>query len=222
MNIKNITSHQDRSLIMQLKGFEPKLIFDIGANQGESVHRFKRLWSDCPIVSFEPRVTAFRMLEEVAKEYSGVTCFNFALGETDGPTEMSEILDDNSLHGGRSTFLEYVDLPPKHSVFKCPVMMKRFDEFAHIYPAQPGIFIKLDCEGYEKHVIDGGKEMISRAHACLIEVNLNDKYKKDQTRPEDIATRMRDLGFKRSGPTRRVMRGASKVVLWQDELWIKK
>ena len=81
--------------------------------------------------------------------------------------------------------------------------------------------IKVDVEGYAKYVIDGGKEVFSQAAACLIEVNIINRYGKKQTTHADIESRMEELGFTYQGPTRRIIVPARGGLLWQDELYVK-
>jgi len=43
-----------------------KTVLDIGANVGESIERFRRIWPEAKIYSFEPRAVAFEKLFDAA------------------------------------------------------------------------------------------------------------------------------------------------------------
>ena len=208
---------EDSALLSFLHGFVPGLVLDIGANQGESIVRFKALWPDTQIVSFEPRLDAYLQLVIAGKDYEGVKCCNFGIGSFSGIIEINEVLDKTGF-GGRSTILDLKILPPGHTTEKKAVAIFKLDDLRVNLPDFTTLFIKVDVEGYAKHVIDGGREVFRRAHACLIEVNLNNKYKSDQTTTEEVRDKMITLGFEFSGLTRRVNSGGQ---LWQDELWMK-
>ncbi len=209
---------EDVRLISYLKDFEPVLVLDIGANEGESVKRFQALWPGVQMVCFEPRRAAFEKLGNVADGFEGVQILRLALGAESGPVEMREVLDKHGW-GGRSTMLDHHVLPDHCSTARMLVHMYRLDDINVLSePETDEMFIKIDVEGYAKHVIDGGLKTISRARACLIEVNLNDKYIRDQTMHTDVHSRMLALGFTYSGVTREVR---TACPLWQDELYIK-
>jgi len=207
---------EDTELLTQLDGFEPDLVFDIGANQGESIVRFKALWPDTRIESFEPRLSAYSQLVIVGKQYEGVRCNCYGLGDYNGTHVINEILDKNGF-GGRSSILDHKILPAGHTTTKEVMTLFRLDDIIEDMPSFKRLFIKIDVEGYAKHVIDGASETIRRAYACLIEVNLNDKYDYDQTMTYEVRERMTKLDFEFLGLTRKVISG---VPLWQDELWI--
>ena len=59
VGIKNLVKHNSFDALHKfiLKEFfngEKKVIFDVGANKGDSVKRFKKIFPNCKIYSFEP------------------------------------------------------------------------------------------------------------------------------------------------------------------------
>ena len=55
------------------------IIFDIGANKGQSIIRFKRLFPNCFIHAFEPITSCIKNIEKL--NYSNLILNNYALGE---------------------------------------------------------------------------------------------------------------------------------------------
>jgi len=62
----------------------------------------------------------------------------------------------------------------------------------------PEILIKLDVQGYEDRVINGGREIFKMAKACILEVCL-DKLYEGQTEFFKITELLYGLGFKYAG-----------------------
>ena len=55
-------------------------IFDIGANKGQSLDRYKKLFDKSNFYSFEPSVEAFKVLKSKYGNSNDVKLFNTALG----------------------------------------------------------------------------------------------------------------------------------------------
>ncbi len=63
---------------------------------------------------------------------------------------------------------------------------------------QDDILIKLDVQGYEDRVIQGGLATLKRSRACIIEVSLDSLYD-GQANCTTLFQLMQDLGFRYSG-----------------------
>ena len=70
----------DESIKLLIKKKKP-VIFDVGANIGQSIDRFKRLFPDAKIHSFEPQKKIFNLLKEKYGKDKNVVLNNFALGK---------------------------------------------------------------------------------------------------------------------------------------------
>ena len=57
------------------------IIFDIGANKGQSLTRFGKLFNNTYFYSFEPSFSAFKVLKSKYGNQSNIKLFNTALGE---------------------------------------------------------------------------------------------------------------------------------------------
>ena len=62
----------------------------------------------------------------------------------------------------------------------------------------PEILIKLDVQGYEDRVIKGGKKILKKAKALILEVNLDSLYQQQATFNE-IIQMLDDLGYSYGG-----------------------
>lgn len=205
-----------RNLSDALGCFSAKTVIDVGANEGESVIKFKTLWPDARMICFEPRPRSYSKLLKVASQYADVATFQLGLGNKNASVIMNEIVSDNG-YCGRSTLLKYIEMPPGCKSEEIEIEIVRLDDLGLTFEGE--MFIKIDVEGCAKQVIDGGMETIRLAGAALIEVNLINKYERNQTKHDDVENRMISLGFNYLGPIHRAISGG--IALWQDELYMK-
>ena len=66
------------------------VIFDVGANVGQSIERFKKYFPDAAMYSFEPSSKAFALLEQKANAYANVSPYKMALGAQSGEMTLFE------------------------------------------------------------------------------------------------------------------------------------
>ena len=57
------------------------IIFDIGANKGQSLQRYRKLFNNTYFYSFEPSHSAFKVLKSKYGNLKNIKLFNIALGE---------------------------------------------------------------------------------------------------------------------------------------------
>lgn len=126
---------------------------DVGAHVGLWSMRLASKFQH--LHAFEP-VPAFRQCFERNVEARNVTLYATALGSASGKVRMKiPILD-----GGIDTGGTHVDMTAESG----DVMMRKLDEF----DLADVDFMKLDCEGFEHHVIEGARDTIRRCKPCII------------------------------------------------------
>lgn len=76
------------------------IVFDVGANVGQSIHRFRSRFPRCIIHSFEPSPTTFETLSQKASKLKDVHLWNCALGSVSGQMTFLE-----NVHSDMSSFL---------------------------------------------------------------------------------------------------------------------
>jgi FkbM family methyltransferase len=104
---------------------------------------------------FEP-VAIFRncLHENMADvRFDCYKCYGFALGEAPGRVSMTVPTLDGGLDTGGT-----------HVGGGGDIEMRTLDEFG----LQDVDFLKIDCEGYEHHVINGARETLLRCKPCVI------------------------------------------------------
>ena len=141
-------------------GLQPDVIFDIGAAGGEWARRAGRIWPNARIVGFEPNESRVPELEATR-----ATLPNFSY--------------QRCLLGSRIADVEYVDSRDQTSLYdraatgpKVTAPMLTLDSLltGNVIPS-PG-FMKLDVQGYELEILNGGELALAAAQAVLLEVNV--------------------------------------------------
>ncbi|WP_182864988.1 FkbM family methyltransferase [Stieleria mannarensis] len=176
-----------------LQRYNAQTILDIGANVGQFA-RIARHWnSDALLVSFEPLADCADVLEKLSAELAPHRLIRTALGSSTGKSQIhhnqsspsSSLLEMNSLHRE--------ELPHTSESWVETIEIQRLDDvFAE--PLEPPVFVKIDVQGFEREVIEGGAETIANAEAVVMEVSLQSLYK-DAPTFDELYGRMRTMGF---------------------------
>jgi FkbM family methyltransferase len=189
-----------RISLLGLRHYPFRSIIDIGANRGQFARYISTLFPDAHIYCFEPLPGAFRELSKWAKNEK-VTAVNFALGDREGTFELSEHID----HSLSSSFLRTTKLcetlyPITKRKKSIQVNITTLDKWIESLatPLIPEILIKLDVQGYEDRVLQGGRKTFNIAKACILEICL-DKLYQDQATFKDIFFLLNDLGYHYAG-----------------------
>jgi len=145
--------------------------FDIGANIGVYTVVMGKISGDKGFVhSFEP-VPHIRskLLANVSVNSHKSLCINdFALGKEETSLEMFQV-KDNQYRGGTSTFIpnENISSMGTDKFNKVSVKVTTIDSYCRNNDISNVDFIKIDVEGFERNVLSGGIEIITR-HSPII------------------------------------------------------
>ena len=165
------------------------IIFDVGANKGQSIKRFTDLFQEKKIHSFEPIKFEFLNLKKKYSKYQHVHLNNYALGEK---TESKEFFVNH--YTGSSSFFktkentEWIKLRSKQIKITPEEFLKKKEnveiDTVDNYCNQNNIneidIIKIDTQGYEDKDLMGCKKMIEEKKIKFIELEiiLSDIYDK--------------------------------------------
>ena len=192
-------SKSPRHSLLGLSNLPIKTIIDVGANRGQFAKYIKPLFPEARLYCFEPLPEPFKELKQWAEKYRNekVTAFNLALGDNEGILEMYSHVE----HNPSSSFLKTSKIcesiyPFIKKQVSIPVKMMTLNKWTRSLPTpfDLEILIKLDVQGYEDRVIQGGREIFSIAKACIIEVNMDHLYKQQATF-KDISLLLYNLNF---------------------------
>jgi FkbM family methyltransferase len=175
-----------------------KTVLDIGAHTGIWAKTVQLLLPDVTTYSFEPVFASFNSLKKRMHGINTHKAFNIALGKQAG--EYDFYLNDFSATSSFypvSHFQAQV-FPYSANSRKIKVRVERLDDFLSKFNLEKELFIKVDVQGFENEVIEGGKEIFGKAKIVLIEVSFEELYK-GQKLFEHIYTQMINMGFKYTG-----------------------
>ncbi len=196
-------------------------ILDIGANTGQSARFYRQTFPSAIIYSFEPLPTVYAKLNEWAQDQNGkVRALNVALGDHNGTMAMKEHVDFSP----SSSFLERTQrstelFPQTVRQRNVQVNMARLDDIAEDLEMVPQVLIKMDVQGFENRVIEGGKATFSQAVACITEVSLQPLYEGQPTFKE-LCIVMDGLGFEYAGNILQIYDPKGRVI-YLDALFRK-
>ena len=142
------------------------VLFDVGANVGQTVLRLRHLFPDGIIHSFEPSPDTFKSLESNVGRTGNTVLNNVGVGATSGTLELIE-----NTKSDMSSFLEPADtwgaVRKRTSV---PVIT--VDEYCLINSIDRIDLLKVDTQGYDYEVLLGSAEMLRRRTIALILVEV--------------------------------------------------
>jgi FkbM family methyltransferase len=168
---------------LKQRGYSPRAIFDIGAADGAWARFALSVFPNAHIVCFEPLAERVTALEQLVSESKGKVRFlNVGVGDVD--TELSigitESLFDSSLAYGAS--------------ISRTIPVRTLDTLFRTEHLELPSFVKIDVQGFEKRVIDGGPSVFSHADIVLMECQFLPFCKDMRTLDQTIA-HMSSLGF---------------------------
>lgn len=165
------------------------VIFDIGANEGQSIERYLNTFVSPKIYAFEPNEDAFQILFEKYSKNKNIVLNNFAIGEKKG----NKYLNYTIKSGNSSLFklnmnsnwiknkaLNF-DVKPKNYVNKIKkTKMFSLDSYIKKEKINSIDLLKIDTQGYELNVLIGSKNSLKKKIKNIeLEIMLDNCYDTD-------------------------------------------
>lgn len=173
-------------------------MIDIGANTGQFAQMIHEVIPSAQILSFEPLSDCFSELKFNLNGIPGAQAFNIALGAKSG----DQVINKSSFSPS-SSILNMADVhkkiwPQSADCEQEKIRVERLDDVFREKNLEKNVMIKIDVQGYEKQVIEGGVNVFSRATIAVVEVSFTELYQ-DQPLFDDIYDVMMKLGFRYAG-----------------------
>jgi FkbM family methyltransferase len=149
------------------------VVFDVGANVGQSVDRFNELLPGCTLHAFEPSPSAFEELQANTRRIRNLTLVNAGVGAAAG----TEILIEND-HSDMSSFLSPGETIWGTVVRKTPIEVITLDEYCANQKLCRIDLLKIDTQGYELEVLKGAVSLMDAGaiHVIYTEITFSDLY----------------------------------------------
>jgi FkbM family methyltransferase len=144
---------------LRANGFEPAGIIDVGAYEGNWTRVARRVFPNCPILMVEPQEIKCAALNRVRAELLNVLHVPYLLAESAGET-----VTFYEMETGSSTLPENSNAPRVSR----RMVTHTLDEVAEGLDGP--LFLKIDVQGAELRVLDGGRATLDRAEIIQLEV----------------------------------------------------
>ena len=133
-------------------------VVDVGANQGIFTLLFSRLVGpEGRVFAFEPAPTLFAAVDANCRLNGADNVTRFQLAA--GATRSDAVLHCSRFNSGDNRLTDSIKGPA------VPVSVVRLDE---ILPSGPVHLIKIDVQGYERHVVEGMQGILDRNSAIKV------------------------------------------------------
>ena len=157
------------------------IIFDVGANKGQSIERYKKLYPKSKIYSFEPVKEEVDKLSEKYKNDNLVKLNNVAVGErkrklnfnintVTGHSSFKKLIPNTTWIKKRSETVNVVS--KDYTKTKKKISLITLDNFCKENKIEQIDILKIDTQGYEDKVLEGSIELLKLQKIKLIELEL--------------------------------------------------
>ena len=165
--------------------FKNPIIFDVGANEGETIDFFLSLFKNPTIYSFEPEMKSYKKLLKKYEKNKAINLFNLAFGNKKEKLKLkTNIKSSTSTLSKINTKSKYYNFksfmlsPGTNNIFLSEenVQVEKVDNFFNQNEISTIHILKIDTEGFELNVIKGAQETLQKTKIIIIEFQLNDMY----------------------------------------------
>jgi FkbM family methyltransferase len=160
-----------------MKRFNVGVILDVGANTGQFAGSVRKAGYKGEIISFEPLSSAFKLLKNQSDNDEKWNAENIGLGDFDGESiiNVSQNLVSSSILNIKK---EHTDAEPESKfVAQEKITIRKLDSvFTAFEQKNENIFLKIDTQGFEKDVILGATNSLSKITGLQVEMSLVECY----------------------------------------------
>lgn len=145
----------------------PLIIFDVGANKGQFLDMIEQglRGIDCHIHVFEPSKHTYQILSENAKSYSNLTLNNLALGRQVGEFDLHYDELGSGLASLTKRKLNHFGYDFKYAE---KIQVETLDDYCARNSIHTIDHLKLDVEGHELDVLQGGIKMFQNQRIKMV------------------------------------------------------
>ena len=167
--------------IYKLKIKKKPIIFDVGANRGQSIERFKKIFDKPIIHAFEPIKFEFEKLKDKYKNDENVILNNFAVGDKEekkefyitaktGTSSFNKLTPNTNWLKTRSKqFNTSLENYTKEVVEVNVITLNKYCEDNQINEID---ILKIDTQGYEDKVLMGCKKILEKNSITAVETEI--------------------------------------------------
>ena len=137
------------------------LLFDVGANEGQTILEMLRTFPSASIHSFEPSPRTFEQLGKQFGSRPNIKLYNLALGDEAGQMPFT-VFNDWSVN---DSLLKPAWSSPANSV---TVSVATLDQFCEQQSIEGIDWLKIDTQGYDLRVLRGAQSLLTSGRIRLV------------------------------------------------------
>ena len=174
-------------------------ILDIGANHGKMSRPLAKL-PGATVHAFEPVPYNFTLLQRVTAGLPNITCHNFALSDTKGtvsiyiPVRPSKRISPGAAHMGDTAHVETFGTSTAPTVAELEIKTDALDAVAEHENITQVDFMKIDVEGAESLVIEGGSRTVAKSKPAIY-CEISQRCENLGRTPGSIIEPLQQLGY---------------------------
>jgi FkbM family methyltransferase len=156
------------------------IFFDVGANLGQSIDRFKTIRNKSIIHSFEPTPNLYQIILEKYKNTKNVFINNFALGNKTGNLffnsykyhKVNSFISMKKKSKFKMSRMLVTKTNKNNFEDKIKVKVETIDNYCKKNNIKTINLLKIDTQGFEDKVLGGAKQMLNYNRIEIIELEL--------------------------------------------------
>lgn len=176
---------------------EVEVLFDVGANIGQSVHHYRSMGYSGKIISYEPIKEIYQTLISNYSDDPDFIGINMGLSDVKGKDNI--FITANGAVA--SSLLPMTDIVKKNAPAQSVLAKEEVDistleeQFQLHYPQGKNAFLKLDVQGLESQVIDGAGSCLDQIIGMKVETAVVENYKGEKLL-YDLVPEIMEKGFR--------------------------
>jgi FkbM family methyltransferase len=171
-----------------IPGWSPKIIFDVGANIGQTAKSFHKAWPDARILSFEPVKTTFESLEAALINIPNTEAFPLALGSTFGEASI-KLFSNSKLASLDSRFSS-----ESNNHYE-KIQISTVERFCLEHSIKQVNLLKIDTEGYDLEVLKGSENLLKTGNVDFVFAEISIRSAPGKVLLTDPDTFLKDFGM---------------------------
>lgn len=195
-------------------------VLDIGANTGQFSTSIRKVLPKARIYAFEPVEECYLKLSQRMRADDFFECFPYALGAEDGRTALNKNEFTPSSSILPMTEGHVAEFPFTAEASTTEVEVRSLDSVAPTLDLRGPLLVKMDVQGFEGRVVEGGRETLSRAEVVIVEVLLTEFYE-GQTTFHELYGELSELGLSFSGVMEQAHSSSNDRPLYCDTIFVR-
>jgi FkbM family methyltransferase len=191
----DLVRYRGFDLLSLLQALRVDTVLDIGANIGQYAQALRYKGYKGRILSVEPNPRTYGLMKRAAEGDPDWRCFNIGFGDANSTAVLNTATIsgfDSILQG--TSYLQSLEEGAQTQT-RTEVTIQRLDSFWNEQGLDGSrVFIKLDCQGYEKRILLGASQCLGNVLGIQLELSIRRIYD-DQPQIEEMMPFLKELGF---------------------------